>query len=143
MLKSKRQIEEGLEFGLTDDKKLLDAAAAFRDAALADGWTHKDKASDGVVHLTKEGFVLHVMTRENPNGNTWKYQAEVSIWGPDRLAIKPPDVYDWKAIQAGLMTCNECGATEVATVRFSFAGRACLKCLPEQKAKHEKGNWTA
>lgn len=116
------------QFGLTDDETFLEAARDFRFAALADGWVAKDDTGE---HFEKEGFNLHVLSRIcKPGSNRYRYMASVHIWGPDRLAIFPPDVYDWETIKARVRTCNYCGASDVDTQRISFAGRSCAKCIP-------------
>jgi hypothetical protein len=114
-------------------------ACEFRDAAVKDGWliepTYEHESIDRAATLKKEGFFIQVITRLGK-------EASINIWGPDGMAINPPDTYSWAAISSGLCICNLCGKTDVETHRFSFAGRACLECLPAAKKKHEYPGWT-
>jgi hypothetical protein len=72
----------------------------------------------------------------------WAYEASISIWGPDGMAVGVPELYEWGAVKAGLRTCNACGKTDVETFRFSFAGRCCNDCIPAMRKKHEYPGWT-
>lgn len=134
------------EFGLTNDEQELNEVAAFRDAAIADGWTAKPGGSseplEVYAHLEKEGFKMHAMCRRNVG--KWKFQTSIHIWGPDDLAVDLlGPVYNWDEIKAGLRRCSECGKQDVETQRYSFAGRCCADCRPTMAALHERGNWTA
>ena len=87
--------------------------------------------------LGREGFTAGAITRDSER----MVEAGLHLWGPDRLAIDPPEVYDWDAIRAELRRCPECGETDVATVRVAFANRACEKCAPALRAKLETPGW--
>lgn len=132
-------------FGLTNDLARYQAAVAYRTALEEDGWSsgplYKNESSEFVSVHERDGFTVHIISRVRDPGDKWKYQASISIWGPDELAICPPDLYDWEHIKAGVRCCNECGAEDVDTHRFSFAGRCCSKCLPKMRAEHEKPGW--
>jgi len=120
-------------------------AAQYRADALKDGWTSeplsKWEAEETWSRLRRDGFVLqivarparprteHTVERQKPEGGA-------HVWGPDGLGIKISLTYSWEEIQAGLTTCNECGARG-KTVRFSFAGRCCAACLPAMRKQHE------
>lgn len=137
----------GNQWGFTNDAAQLAAVAAFRDAAAADGWeitpTYPGhEPADRAATLTREGFKLQVLTRTIEPGRKWKYEADINGWAPDQLGIKLPRVYSWDAIKAAARHCNECGADDVDTERFYFAGRACAKCAPAARARTEVGNWT-
>jgi len=137
-----------MDFGFTNDRADLERVIQFRDAAVADGWvmtpTYDFESVDRASHLHKDGFVISILSRDNSEAErNYKYEAQVSIWGPDGMAIKPPQTYDWPTIQAGLRTCNKCGATDVNTERYSFAGRCCAACLPEMRRQHERPGWTS
>ncbi len=136
-----------MDFGFTNDQGRLDAARAFRDAAAADGWSIAPTygASESVeraASLERDGFKMMVMARTSGEGAKWRYEAKISIWGPDGLAIKPPNEYDFSAIAASLRRCNYCPATDVDTQRVGFAGRCCEACLPEQRKRVEYPGWT-
>lgn len=128
------------------------AAEAYRAAALADGWTSEPLSAhepeESWSKLTRDGFVMHVVARrphpptERLMGRA-KPEGAVSVWGPDRLGIKVGKVYSWDEIARGPRTCNECGATDVETFRFSFAGRAYAACIPEMRRVHERPGWSA
>lgn len=129
------------DFGFTNDINRLNAAKAFRDAAIADGWVPKQTYPGGepmesAASLERDGYKLMIFTRDKPTPNgKWKYQAEVNLWGPDRFAIKPPDVYDFVAITKNIRNCHYCKAADVETTRVGFAGRACTRCAPIEEAK--------
>jgi len=133
-----------MDFGLTNDRAQFEAAAAFRDAASADGWVVGPNSPPEDVSSwsrgEKEGFVFQILTRQNVG--KWKYQAKVSMWGPDGLVIAPPDKYDWQAIKAAVTSCNYCGAAGVAVFRVGFAGRCCDACMPTVRPKVERPGWT-
>jgi len=135
------------QFGFTNSDDVYQAVRAYRGAAIADGWRaeptypqHEDL--DRATSLAKDGFVMRVLARVKKPGEKWKYETRVSIWGPDGLAIPAIAPYDWARIQSGVTSCEHCGATNVPTERFYFAGRACTSCLPGLRAKYERGNWT-
>ncbi|MGC9030088.1 MAG: hypothetical protein ACP5LD_10500 [Desulfomonilaceae bacterium] len=66
--------------------------------------------------------------------------SEVGMWGPDGLQTVVP--FPYRSPGADLLeTCPVCGATGVKTYQYSFAGRACAKCLPEMKRKYESPGW--
>lgn len=138
----------------SNDIRDHEAAVAWRTAALADGWTmesvYKTEPMESYARIRKEGYSGHVCARVTEEMKAryshyvskWKYNSEISLWGPDNLAIEAPAVYSWDAITQGTKTCSECGKTNVETTRVAFANRVCLSCLPASRAKHEVGNWT-
>lgn len=133
-----------MDDGYTNDSARFAAAVAWREAAIADGWDAKPgypnhEAMERVCHLSKDGYIVHVLTREKVG--KWAYQASVNVWGPDGLAIKPPFVYDMAAITAGTRHCNYCNADDVDTERVGFAGRCCAACLPRQREIAERPGW--
>lgn len=136
------------EYGFTNDREYLDAAHAFRKAAIADGWscvpTYGDhEPMDSHATLNKEGFVCHVKARDRGEGKKkYRYEVQVSLWGPDRLCITAPMVYDWEAIKAGVRRCGYCGQEDVETQQVGFAGRSCEKCLPSARKQDEYPGWT-
>lgn len=149
MLQPKEKITN--EFGLTNDPAYKSMADAFREAAIADGWEckpgiNKDEPITSNAVLERDGFIMHITARDDQSGRyygpRWRYQVGIDIWGPDGLVIKPPDEYNWEKIKAGVTTCNLCGKTEVATERYSFAGRSCADCLPKAQAEFERPGWT-
>jgi hypothetical protein len=126
----------------SNNQSQYDKVVSFRDAAIADGWTVRENypSSSGIENLEKSGFKMMVVLRQNIG--KWKFEAEISIWGPDGLSIKLSETYSMESIVAGLLTCNECGKTGVETERYSFAGRCCKECLPAMQKKHEYSGWT-
>lgn len=127
---------------LTKDINKVLQAIAWREAAVADGWTaeptYKHEPYERASRHTKEGFICTILARVNDGG---LHEASVSIWGPDRLVVKAPIVYDWQTIKDGLRRCGYCHATDVDTERVSFAGRCCAKCRPAVSAKLEQPGW--
>jgi len=135
---------------MDQDKKLelLKWAREFRDAAVADGWkiepayTNEDVSS--ASHLTKNGFKMTVITRDHPAPfirNQRVIQGTVNIWGPDGLAIDPPQKYSWDLIEKGLRKFSFCHGGDKETFRVGFADRACQDCLPKARKKLETPGW--
>jgi len=135
------------EFGFTNNKIWYERAVAWREAAVADGWSirptyEKHEPVERAAQLMKEGFACQILTRDNSTEKRkYAFEATVNVWAPDGMSILVPDVYDWQAIKAAVRTCSACGASDVDVHRYSFAGRCCEKCLPELKAKYEKPGW--
>lgn len=118
----------------------LQEVRAFVLAACGDGWSLEptypgSESVDTACTLKREGYVMQVIARS-------PQQAHVSIWGPDRLAIRAPSTYDWEDLQDACRTCLECGARDVDTTRVGFAGRVCFTCLPEVQPRVEFPGWT-
>lgn len=148
-----------MDFGFTNDKNVYDEVVAFRDAAIADGWSHhatyQNEPEERASRLSKDGFTMRILTRSRDNEvlnpaagihrtmhGKWKYEARVSVWGRDGLGISLiGPVYDMARIKAGLRRCDACRAEDVDTQRYSFAGRCCAKCRPDMAAKYEKPGW--
>lgn len=134
-----------MDFGYTNDAQQISDIRAWRDAAIADGWacapTYGDHESVGRAwRLSRDGFVAQGITREEVG--KWKFEARLSVWGPDGKAIRlRGPLYSFDDVQAGVRTCNNCGATDVETHRYSFAGRCCAACLPAMREKHERRGW--
>lgn len=126
-------------------------AGAWRDLAIADGWTatplYGHEPVDHAAKITHpSGFYGHVMTRPNKrpeNERDWSLgSGEVTIWAPDRLQIRVPLVYPGiEALIAATRECFNCNAKDVDTQRYSFAGRCCAKCRPEMERRHEGPGW--
>jgi hypothetical protein len=131
-------------FGLSNNPEEYKAAVLFREAAIKDGWNHEPtfptEPESRHATLERDGFKCHILTRRNVG--SFRYRAEVSIWGPDGLAITPPKVYDWDKIKAGIKRCNYCKKDNVPTQRVGFTGRCCDKCLPSIQKKVEYPGWT-
>ena len=131
-------------YGYTNSDAAYARVSAFRDAAVKDGWSIGPNSSESPetwARLTRDEWVMHVLARKNIG--KWKYQAEVSIWAPDKHSIVPPQEYNWDENKSAVKTCCLCGAKDVETQRYSFAGRCCAACRPAAAAKYERGNWTA
>ena len=148
-----------MNFGFTNSDEVYREVCAFRDAAIADGWSHtatyESEPEERASRLIKEGFVMQILSRSRDNEvlcpergyrysvhGKWKYEAQVNVWGPDGLGISLTDLkYDWQKIKDGLRRCDSCGAQDVDTQRYSFAGRCCAKCRPEMARQYEKPGW--
>ena len=125
---------------------LMVAALAWRDAAIADGWTCRPtydcESVDTAFSLEHpEGWKASGTAR--PGDARTLNSAEVSVWGPDGLAMPSGRTYDMAALRAGLRACAFCDATDVDTTRIGFAGRCCNVCLPEMAASIERSGWTS
>lgn len=128
----------------------LQRVQKFRDDAVKDGWSIKPtyfphESVESASTLSKDGFVMSILTRTEdlikyPNVKNL-YEAEISIWGPDGLAIEVPDHYDMELIKKNMHKCSQCGKFVDETVRYSFAGRCCKDCLPVLREKYEKPGW--
>lgn len=139
------------EFGYSNDPANLLAVRAIVAAAVADGWsirpTYEREPVERAAHLERDGFTMSALMRDNTQDaepHHWKYEVDLSLWGPDKLMIPPPETYDsgtFARLIAMLRHCPHCKAEDVDTFCYSFAGRCCAACLPEMKAEHEKPGW--
>ena len=131
------------QFGHTNDVKYFEAANAFIQAAVADGWelnqTYPSECAQRACRLTRDGFVISAITRKDVG--KWKYEVSLHAWAPDGLAIKLPTVYNPETFLKAETTCGICKKEVDKTFRYSFAGRACVDCLPEARKKHEQPGW--
>lgn len=124
-------------------KPLIAAALAWREAAIADGWTSKPtyghESELTAFTLERDGFKIQGIARPCEPGTVGS--AELSCWGPDRLAIPVGETYDWEAIKSAVETCGYCSAHPVKTKRVGFAGRCCDACYPEMQRRIETPGW--
>jgi hypothetical protein len=132
-------------FGYTNDPLRYRRAVLYRISAIADGWRHRDMYSKDstACELHFESFTMQIITRKFAVKSLNKYQASVNIWGPDELAILPPDKYNMDDIRAGLTTCYYCKTANVKVQRVGFAGRCCDKCLQKERLRQEFPGWTS
>jgi hypothetical protein len=138
------------EWGFSNDADALETVRQWVAAAVADGWaispTYQTESVDSAATLDKDGFQALVLTRdrgEGADGKRYRYEAKVSAWGPDRLAINVPRKYDFALMQQATKHCAECGKDGVDTQRVGFAGRVCADCLPKTQKQHEYPGWTS
>lgn len=80
-----------------------------------------------------------ILSREA--NHKYKYEANISIWCPEGIAIAVPLVYDFETIKELVNRCGKCGAEGVKTKRVAFANRVCESCLPEARKQLEKPGW--
>ena len=117
--------------------------------AVADRWDVRatydgNEPVDRAATRDRDGFHAQVLMRDIDGTPAHNYESfDVSIWGPDGLAIRATFPYNWSRIVAGETTCSQCGETGVKTVRVGFAGRSCEKCAPAYRAKVETRGWTS
>jgi hypothetical protein len=152
-------------FNFTNDNSGYDKSCKWRDDAIADGWEHKatydpQELESRACSLSKlvdvpglrlyperrftEGlhdFRALIITRANENDGKWKYEAGVSVWGPDGLALFPGEVYDMNFLIRGLKVCHFCHKEGVDTSRVGFASRCCRDCYPEAVKEAEYPGW--
>lgn len=125
-------------------KILIAKALAWRDAAVADGWssaaTYPSSEDElRAFSLFRDSF--HVQGLARPETKYTVGSGSISCWGPDRLTIPAGETYDWPALQAAVRTCTHCHKSDVPTHRVGFAGRVCAECLPEQRCAIETPGW--
>jgi hypothetical protein len=137
------------EWGFSNNAADLEAVRQWVADAVADGWeinpTYRTEPVESAATLDKNGFRAMVLMRDRGEGETdrgWRYEAKVSAWGPDGLAIRVSRKYDFALIKKALRRCAECGKEDMDTQRVGFAGRVCSDCLPEARKKHEYPGWT-
>lgn len=136
------------DFGYTNDKTQFEAVALWIADAVADGWsmrpTYSSEPVERAITLDRDGYRIMAINRSESNGKkpgNWYSESKINIWGPDGLTIPPPQFYDFAKIAKFVTHCSVCKTDGVKTVRYSFAGRCCEKCLPEMRAKHERPGW--
>lgn len=120
----------------------VEDAAAFRDAAVADGWkikpTYGHEPQHSAATLERDGWHMSVLTRTDSKFLVGPSSVgSVSLWGPDKMHVKTPDAYSMEALKKGLRNCDHCERKNVDTFQVAFAGRCCAECLPEQKKIQE------
>lgn len=136
------------EFGFSNNVADLEAVREWVKAAVADGWsiepTYQTEPQESAATLDKNGFRAMVLMRDRGENHDrrYRYEAKVSAWGPDGLAINVPARYDFTLIEKAVRRCGQCGRENVDTQRVGFAGRVCAPCLPEARKKHEYPGWT-
>lgn len=137
-----------MDFGFTNDRAKWEGANVYREAAIAGGWTceatYKSEPVDSAATLSRDGWKLSIISRDKSDkGGKWKYEASVHVWAPDGLQVTVSNQYDFEQLKAAIRNCNECGADDVETTRYSFAGRWCLKCnsSPELNKKYHYHGW--
>lgn len=134
------------DWGFTDDINIFRATEQFRDDAAADGWsiraTYGSEDISRASKLNRDGFVMQILTRDNSSeGRGRKFNACVSIWGPDGLAVAVPEFYDFAELSRRTRICAYCKREDVATERVGFAGRCCAECLPKMRTAIEQPGW--
>lgn len=112
--------------------------------AVNDGWTVRPTYGDHepvetAFTLERDGF--HISGLARPGTEKSLPIAAIHIWGPDKLAIKPPLIYDMEVIRRGAETCSECGAYPIATECVGFAGRYCGPCAGIVRPLVETPGW--
>lgn len=117
---------------------------AWRLAAVEDGWsiepTYQNEPIEQAAKLCKDSWAARTISR--PSGSSFpgsKESNSINVWGPDRLQVRPGIPYSMDALVAGLRTCHKCGAQDVDTTQYYFAGRVCLEC---RKVLKEHAGWT-
>lgn len=130
-------------FGFTNDRAQYDAAIAWRDAAIADGWeaspAYDTEDIGRACRLRRDGFEVQVITREKVG--KWKYEAQVNVWGPDGMCVNPMKTYNWTDLVDGLRVCDQCKKTDRDTKRVGFANRVCAECFESAKQRIEVPGW--
>ena len=133
-----------MDFGFTNSKERFNAAVAYKKALMNDHWkvdeSYKDRPTEEMVKLNRGGFIALFVTRKHDVGK-WKFEAAVSLWGPDGLVIVPPEKYNWKAIRRSITICGYCESKKAETFRVGFAGRCCSECLDRVRKKVEYPGW--
>ena len=136
------------EWGFSNNAADLEAIKQWVADAVADGWgiepTYRTELIDSAARLTRDGFVAMALMRDRGENHDrrYRYEAKVSAWGPDGLAIRVPQKYDFTLIERATRRCSECGHEDVETQRVGFAGRVCATCLSAARKKHEYPGWT-
>lgn len=132
-----------MDFGFTNDDKEYQRVLEYRKAVMNDGWVSKPRYNNEPIESYsehhKEGFILTIGSRKKVG--KWKYECDISIWGPDQLAVAPPLEYNWEEILERLTRCDICKETGIPVQRVAFANRVCKNCLPEARKKLESPGW--
>ena len=136
------------EFGFSNNAVDLESVRRWVADAVADGWeispTYQTEPVESAATLDRDGFRVMALMRDRGENRDrrYRYEAKVSAWGPDGLAISVPAKYDFALVEKAVRRCGECGNEDVDTQRVGFAGRVCARCLPEARKKHEYPGWT-
>lgn len=138
----------------TNDPKEMERVVAWREAAIADGWSCRatyegHEAMERAATLDHPwGYHAMILSRDNAGKSPGKFRYEVGVYLWDALkfgiAIKTPRVYSLEAIQRAERTCPECGneyESKAVMRRVAFANRCCANCYGALKAKLETRGW--
>ena len=146
-----RGLWQGRELNETVHKRLIgeraravELATAWRLAAEADGWvfeqTYWHAPLEQSFKSLRDGFAIRGLAR--PSKENSLGSSEISMWGPDGLRVVVPLVYPGMPFfVAACRHCLYCGATDVETVGYSFAGRCCEGCSLEMQRIYEYEGW--
>jgi hypothetical protein len=129
----------------TDRLTLIPLAQAYREAAVADGWSVRPtydghEAVERAATLERDGWVMHIIAR-TPRDDTELPSASVCIWAPDKAQIRPPLTYDFAAMVAATKVCIACKSEGVETRRLAFASRVCAACEDDYRRTHMGPGW--
>lgn len=129
---------------VADRLTLIPLAHAYRDAAVADGWslraTYEHEAVERAASLERDGWVMLIISRA-PRDDTEMPTSSVCIWAPDKAQIRPPLTYDFAAMTAATKVCTQCKAEGVETKRLAFASRVCAACEESYARTHMGPGW--
>lgn len=90
-------------------------------SAIIDDWKVAHTGNDGhLLTLERDGFVAIATLRIA--------YPQLKVYGSDRLHIKPPVPYSWRACVAAMKRCEECPDYVGVTTRAGFANRVCPSC---------------
>ncbi len=103
--------------------------------AVKDGWILIDPNGESVSGelITEDG-------KWQMYASIYKNDCDVSMWAPDNMQCVVLNKYE-RPSKRLMRICEHCGAEDVDTFCYSFAGRACAKCLPALKEKYEYPGW--
>lgn len=142
-----------MDFGFTNDEAQYRQVKAWRDAAVADGWSveptyapqgkSKGEPVESAAKLHRDGWTASILTRDNQDkpGRKWKYEAQVSVWDPNGRGVAPGATYDWDRLREDSLRCDKCGTLVDRVHHVGFANKACADCLPAMREKMEYPGW--
>jgi hypothetical protein len=127
------------------ETKARQRAAAWNKALADDGWIKSQIYKNSPTQqqcfkYARGGWIVHVYDYPFLNHKGWT--VDICAWGPDKLSVDLPEVYDWDVMQTNLNRCTYCKKLVAVVSRLSFAGRACPACAAALAPTVEYRGWT-
>ena len=126
---------------------LQERAESWRVALRADGWEsspiynqYARDHGDRSFEYHRDGWTIHIY--DQPAHFKTERQISIAAWGPDRLAVELPEVYNFEQMERNLLLCCYCKKYVSETVSIGFAGRCCPECRKLHAHEVEYRGWT-
>ena len=111
----------------------------WRDALIADGWDVEairgEYRPDVSLRFKRDVWQIELYRRCDSMAQ------DIMCWGPDRLALKLPESYNFAQMEDNLLLCGRCGEYVEEITRLGFSERVCRLCWGLYLAEVEYPGW--